>query len=488
MPRKNVSKNSKGWWTDVCSCNLAMFQASCLDKDWKWYCCTMRMAKQKFFNECIHEVASLDQWPWDLTAWVHEHNLPSHEAISYWGVPCMGLDHLWTMLDGSYDAASGWQVDLSFLDPLSPEPIHAWVPFSLLEFMEALLACAKCSAPGPDHVTWFLKCWCQAPGVSELFVHIAEACIWLGHWPSHFKESLSVIILKPGKPDYSTPKSFQPIVLLNTLGKLFKKLLACRLKFDGVAHGTFHPMQFGGIAQRSTEDAGFYLTHLVQAGWAEGLQTSVVTFDIAQFFPSINHEILLWIIDRSGFPTCVERYFWSYLVGRCTIYKWNTFTSGSYLANKGVGQGSAMSPVLSSLCLVPILKLYSASDSGCQVNIMSYVDDGTLIAHSPQLEDNLKPLKEAHGWIYHPFTSLSLVLEHTRSEAFHFTRARGDLDLPINLSFQPIMSNTPLRPKLTWQYFGFFFDHKLLFKEHIWFYSTKAQTTIRAMGTLGNSM
>jgi Reverse transcriptase (RNA-dependent DNA polymerase) len=213
-------------------------------------------------------------------------------------------------------------VDLSFLDPLPPEPVRAWVPFSLLEFKEALSACAKRSAPGPDHVTWsYLKCWCWAPGVSELFVCIAEACIQVGHWPSHFKESLLVIILKPGKPDYSTPKLFQPIMLLNTLGKLFKKLLPHRLQFDGVAHGAFHPMQFGGITQHSTEDAGIYLTHLVRARWVEGLQMSMVTFNIAQFFLSINHEVLLWVIDRLGFPPCVGKFFHSYLVGRHTTYK-----------------------------------------------------------------------------------------------------------------------------------------------------------------------
>jgi Reverse transcriptase (RNA-dependent DNA polymerase) len=179
--------------------------------------------------------------------------------------------------------------------PLPPEPVRAWVPFSLLEFKEALSACAKHSAPGPDHIMWsYLKCWYQVPGVSELFVHVTEVCVWVGHWPSHFEESLLVIIPKPEKPDYLMPKSFQPIVLLNTLGKLFEKLLSRRLQFDGVAHGAFHPMQFGGIAQHSTEDARVYLTHLVRAGWAERLQTSMVVFDIAQFFLSINHDVLLW--------------------------------------------------------------------------------------------------------------------------------------------------------------------------------------------------
>ena len=40
---------------------------------------------------------------------------------------------------------------------------------------------------------------------------------------------VSVIIPKPGKPAYDTPKAFRPIVLLNTLGKLIEKMVARQL-------------------------------------------------------------------------------------------------------------------------------------------------------------------------------------------------------------------------------------------------------------------
>jgi hypothetical protein len=61
--------------------------------------------------------------------------------------------------------------------------------------------------------------------------------------------------------------------------------------------------------------------------------------------------------------------------------------SDPYLADVGVGQGSALSSVLLLLCLALILKLFSASDIGQQVDVMSYVDDGTLIAtlHSSRI-------------------------------------------------------------------------------------------------------
>jgi len=35
-----------------------------------------------------------------------------------------------------------------------------------------------------------------------------------------------VVIPKLDKPAYNTPKVFRPIVLLNTLGKLIKKMIA----------------------------------------------------------------------------------------------------------------------------------------------------------------------------------------------------------------------------------------------------------------------
>jgi retron-type reverse transcriptase len=276
--------------------------------------------------------------------------------------------------------------------------------------------------PGLDHVTWsHLKLWCKSERVVALFVRIANAILRTGHWPAHFKESLSVIIPKPGKPSYSTPKAFRPIVLLNTLGKLIEKMLARQLQFDGVAHGTFEPNQFGGITQRSTEDAGVYLTHIVRSGWAEGMETSVVAFDIAQFFPSLNHEVLLEVISRLGFPHVVVEFFHSYLVGRCTTYQWNTFLLGEYPSDVGVGQGSSLSPVLSALYLTLIMRLFRASQIGKKVGLMSYVDDGTIIAQSKRAYDNLPLLTKAYGWLFWAFTALGLVLEHEKSEVIHFS-------------------------------------------------------------------
>jgi hypothetical protein len=207
-----LGKHSKGWFSEECQDALSRYRWTQDPGDWKHYRHVMGAAKREFFEERIHEVAFSNQRPWDLMAWTKQHNLPSHEAISFRGSPCVGLDDLWAALDGSYNAASDRPVDMSFLDPLAPAPEREWVAFSSLELREALSACSSRSAPGPDHVTWSsLKHWCASAEVTALFVRVANTCLTLGHWPTHFKESLLVIIPKPGKPSYSTPKAFRPI-------------------------------------------------------------------------------------------------------------------------------------------------------------------------------------------------------------------------------------------------------------------------------------
>ena len=189
-----------------------------------------------FFNRRIQDIAVKKARPWDLTSWVKQCQLPLYEAISFWGQPCNDVDSLWGALNGTYNAANSRPVDLSILDTIPSLPVQEWKPFSMLELTQALHACSSTSAPGPDHVTWgMLKTLAANLRIASLFLGLAEACIQLGHWPAHFKESLSVIILKLGKPSYLTPKLFRPIVLLNTLRKLVEKMLSCHMQYDGVS-------------------------------------------------------------------------------------------------------------------------------------------------------------------------------------------------------------------------------------------------------------
>ena len=265
-----------------------------------------------------------------------------------------------------------------------------------------------------------------------------------------------MVIPKPGKPSYDVPKAFRPIVLLNTMGKLFEKMIANQLQFEAAKEGILHPCQFGGVRQNSTEDAGIYLTHLVRAGWAKGLKTSVVAFDLAQYFPSLQHGVIITLLKRMGFAMQVCDFIADYLVGRSTRYAWEGELSPPFETNVGVGQGSALSPILSALYLAPVL--WQASIEAPEAALMSYVDDGTIIVQSKTWDANLTKLRSAYSVVFELTQALGLVLEHDKSEVFHFSRKSGDANPLVDLGYAPFTGDTPLRPNTYWRYLGFFFD------------------------------
>jgi len=65
-------------------------------------------------------------------------------------------------------------------------------PFSKQEFKDAIAKCSSLSTPGPDHISWrHLKSLITNKRCLQKIVQIANACIKLEFWPSHFKLSIS---------------------------------------------------------------------------------------------------------------------------------------------------------------------------------------------------------------------------------------------------------------------------------------------------------
>ena len=139
-----------------------------------------------------------------------------------------------------------------------------WKLYSKEEFRQVINKYNKSSVPEPDKLTWhYLKSILKQNACLNNIISIADTCINLGHWPSYFKCSSTVIIPKPNKAAYDQPKSFHPIVLLNTLSKLIEKVVAERLQFLIMKNDFIHPSQLGGLKFKSTTDAGVALTHII---------------------------------------------------------------------------------------------------------------------------------------------------------------------------------------------------------------------------------
>jgi len=112
------------------------------------------------------------------------------------------------------------------LDKITTE----WLLFSKEEFLSSINKYSNYLTPGPDRLSWrYLKAIIKNLACLNNIINIANMCIELEYWPSHFKMFIPIIISKLNKVLYDTPKMFRPIVLLNTLDKLIEKAIGERL-------------------------------------------------------------------------------------------------------------------------------------------------------------------------------------------------------------------------------------------------------------------
>jgi len=216
------------------------------------------------------------------------------------------------------------------------------------------------------------------------------------------------------------------------LGKLIKKVIRERIQFHVAANNFIHPSQLGGLKFKSTTDAGIALMHIIQSGWTKNKSTSTLAFDISQFFLSLNHRLLIQIICIVGLDTRVVNFFSKYLIDRKTNYLWNSFSSSIFNINVGVGQGLALSPILSALYLSPFLYILEKQlkDLKIPISIISFIDDDLLISQDKSFDmSNLHPFC-SYNVMSNLLDKFGLIVEHSKTEVFYFYRSHGPFNPP----------------------------------------------------------
>lgn len=388
------------------------------------------------------------------------------------------------------------------------------------EIAEHLADTSNMSVGGEDHVNWE---WAKhifhmieeikdrqgnvintinwGAKVYTFFKAYYNACIKMHKFPDVFKRSITVVIPKPNKPDYSKAKAYRPICLLSVFGKLFEKILARRMQFDGQKYGVLHPCQFGGTIQHSTVDVGMQVVHFVHEAWARNLVPSMLLLDISQFYPSINHKMMVEIFRKQGFADDLCDFFADYFVGRFTKYLFNGKVTEVTAVPLGVGQGSSLSTVASGCYIAPVLHKQYPIGKPIEGNasLQFFVDDGGILVAVPL---NLSPLTQVElncqtlAVIFHALMAnlvrLGLSAEADKLECIHFWNHQKPwwTDRPFGPDIEVYLGNWTVRiiPSPSMRYLGFYLDPKLSFKSHMRFYACKAASTVSAISMLGNSL
>jgi hypothetical protein len=331
-------------------------------------------AKCTWANDFLHNATSEQLWTAAKWHFGHKQRL----------IPMLTTDtglsdqptHMLEALKHHFFKTVLMEVPIVFLDDPPSHAPRSYAAITVSEIADALHPTSNNSTLGPLGHNYKLIKWAFTANPTQLLA-LFKVCLLLGHHLKEWKLAITAVILKPRKEDYSLLKCYHPLVLLECLGKLLKKVVMRCLSHDIAALKLIPMMQFRARSFSSTINAGLCLTHDVEIAHALGRVCGSLLFDLQGFFNNINHNRLTALIDPLGFPLEIGKWAASFLKGRSVCLQFNSYISDETDLEMGMPQGSPISPILSIIYASPLLHLVKCWTDSL---FMMYVDDGNIFA------------------------------------------------------------------------------------------------------------
>jgi len=378
--QKFPDPRSVQWWNQDCAIALTLVY-SCKGQPKKEAIRHLRKmiasSKRQWAHDFLHHTTSDNLW--EATAWRKGRSIKRIPPILTLAGSTSHVPHdMSEALSQQFFTTEGPQVSPVQPDDPTPLTVRDFPEITQQEIAVALAKTSNKSAPGSSGINYKLLKWAFASR-PDRFLKIFNAAISFGY--HLWKEAIVVVLPKPNKPDYSLPKAYHPISLLECCGKLLEKIIAKCILADAHTHNILPPTQFGSRNYHSAVDAAMCLVHNAQAAVKSKLIASVILFDIQGFFNNINIERMVAILTNLSFAPSLCLWVRSFLSDRQVWLSFNSFKSDPIHISHGTPQGSPLSPILSALFTSPLLKLINSTWSRRGLNM--FVDDSAIFRCGP---------------------------------------------------------------------------------------------------------
>jgi ribonuclease HI len=484
IPRTSITARSKPWWNDnIRDLRKHMARVSRKSKS-SYHQQEYRNAKNRYFNAIKR--AKIDHWNQFLEK---EDPKSIFKAMSY------TKDMLAQPIPGILDIRSNTiktdfgQKCEAFRTALFPKPPTApevalasyvaspdwnWPVLSRIELQNACTTKIKGKTPGPDLITQEIITQAYDT-IPDVFYGVFSILLNTGHHPKCWKQATGIILKKPGKPDYSAPKAYRVISLLNCLGKISERVLAQRLTYLAETTSLLHPSQIGGRLTKSAIDTALLLTNEIEQNKLLGLKTSTLFLDVKGAFDHVAKNQLIAILRDLKLPKSLLLWVSSFLDDRRLQLTFNSNMEEFKEVKTGIPQGSPISPIL---FLIYIRGLFTSP----AVKYLSYIDDISITVASTSYNRNIRLLEREVQRLIEVGEENAISFDIAKTELIHYTTSKEAKKYSLGLP-----GDATISPKTLVKWLGIYFDPNLTFKQHVAIRASQAKSAYLRMARLANS-
>lgn len=262
---------------------------------------------------------------------------------------------------------------------------------------------------------------------------------------------------KPSKPA-KYPTSYRPISLLNSLSKLFEKVIHSRMSKFIELKKLYPNYQFGFRENLCTTYQICRLNEIITKSFEEKSFTLVAFLDFEQAFDKVWHEGLLEKLASHNFPSYIQNQIQSYLKDRQFQVRVNSALSSPRKISAGVPQGSVLAPLLFNLYVADMPQMEGSE-------LAMFADDTAIIVKHQHVETARNILQRACDQLSSWLVRWKIHLNVDKTVCKIFTLRRKYIDPQQIEIYNSAIPWNPCRE--TVKYLGVELDKKLTWKAHI---------------------
>jgi hypothetical protein len=341
-------------------------------------------------------------------------------------------------------------------------PLRIRLPHLTLREVEAAIMQSKPDkAPGLDEITF--RVWKELwPILGSVVLRLYQASLDLKYVPQRWRTAKIVVLRKPNKPDYSVPKAYRPISLLETISKGLEAVVARRLSYLAETYRLLPENHFGGRPNRSAEQALNLLVEKIYEAWRAYRVLSLVSFDVQGAFNGVHPSVLADRLRERRVPGDLVTWIESLCNGRKASVVVGDYESPiSEIEHAGIPQGSPLSPILYVFYNANLVQGRISTSEGS----IGFIDDYNAWVTGPSAAENTRKLQtqllpRAEKWA----RESGAVFEAQKTAFIHFVRPLQPDRGPSN---HLVFGNTTIAPKRTVKILGVTLDSGLTMNEHV---------------------